>query len=946
MNRSHRSASPEKRSRLATLFLLASLLAVPLVLYGSFLASADANTSTLPAADPTSAQTAPTGCCSDEEEDSKPHLLAASYYSVKKNLSAKLLLNNKGPRTLEVKPTLFSLGGERYDIYPITLEGNSFQMIDMGEWIHAAGTQFQEGSIQVFHLGRDLVLGSQVYLVNERRSLSFEEKLVEPAGFPSSRLQGLWWLPSPNGEVLLAVSNTSDLPVTVQASANGAKPTQKASVTVELGPHETRLMDVAHDIFGDNRGTMSTFGALYVEHNGQSGAVLARGMAQDAAQGYSLAVQFSDPSASKSTKLQGAGLRLKEAGHEAVKPIVVAHNAGPVETTITGRLPYRASDGSTAIVSMPEVRLFPGETTTINVAKALRLSGVPDDVTAASIEFEYTNEPGSVLISALSVSDSGNQLFRLPLWDIAAQRSATGGYPWYVDGTSSTYVYLKNVTDATQQYTFQLDFEGGGVYSLGLKTVEPRQAVTIDIRALRDEQAPDANGNTIPPSATRGQVKWSIRGPDVLAMIGRSEQVDTEKAVSNNYACQNCCGDSLDTAWKVPDTDQTIEGGGVTFYDFREQDRNCYGQLLTSYSVNGIATWTSTDTSVATVSGGYVFGQGPGNTGIHGNWDAYVRYWQGGGAPGCRSTLIPMHLANGVFVVRLKILQDGNDITGTTHDVIVGQKISLTAQVEGGSGSNPQWTIPPTRIGNYVVTCNGTGTPPRCGLPTSGGVTEVSGLTTSAVDFYWVDGGDGRQVQHSVTVGGINLTKTATFNVKRPTAAVTTSTGTIAVDSAWNDLTMHFGILGSAGISFSRTLTIPAGFSGDTAWVQTVTPLHRRKLNDGAWERWTGAGLDETFPYDSTASTNDSPRSGALTSSYLEYTTSDSFEMWLMFKPSGASSIWVPLRRVPWSWSGTTVRSGATWSLSSSSHSVTSDADSTAFPIWTYNSFYNQWVAE
>jgi hypothetical protein len=164
MNRSHHSAHPEKRSRLAIVFLLGLLLAVPVVLYGGFLSSAGANTPTVPAADRTSGQIPPAGCCSAEEGDNKPHLLAASYYSVKKNLSAKLLLNNKGPHTLEVKPTLFDLSGERYDISPIMVDGNSFQMIDMREWIDAAGPKFREGSIQVFHVGRDLVLGSQVYL--------------------------------------------------------------------------------------------------------------------------------------------------------------------------------------------------------------------------------------------------------------------------------------------------------------------------------------------------------------------------------------------------------------------------------------------------------------------------------------------------------------------------------------------------------------------------------------------------------------------------------------------------------------------------------------------------------------------------------------------------------------------------------------------------------------
>lgn len=50
------------------------------------------------------------GCCTQDVD--KPHLLAASYYSVKDNLTATLMLNNKGPEPVEVKPTLFSLTGQ------------------------------------------------------------------------------------------------------------------------------------------------------------------------------------------------------------------------------------------------------------------------------------------------------------------------------------------------------------------------------------------------------------------------------------------------------------------------------------------------------------------------------------------------------------------------------------------------------------------------------------------------------------------------------------------------------------------------------------------------------------------------------------------------------------------------------------------------------------------
>jgi hypothetical protein len=44
-----------------------------------------------------STQNPPAGCCGGDEGDSKPHLLAGSYYSLNNGFAAKLLLNNKGP---------------------------------------------------------------------------------------------------------------------------------------------------------------------------------------------------------------------------------------------------------------------------------------------------------------------------------------------------------------------------------------------------------------------------------------------------------------------------------------------------------------------------------------------------------------------------------------------------------------------------------------------------------------------------------------------------------------------------------------------------------------------------------------------------------------------------------------------------------------------------------
>jgi hypothetical protein len=45
------------------------------------------------------------GCCTQDFD--KPHRLATSYYSVKAGLTATLMLNNKGPEPVEVRPDAF-----------------------------------------------------------------------------------------------------------------------------------------------------------------------------------------------------------------------------------------------------------------------------------------------------------------------------------------------------------------------------------------------------------------------------------------------------------------------------------------------------------------------------------------------------------------------------------------------------------------------------------------------------------------------------------------------------------------------------------------------------------------------------------------------------------------------------------------------------------------------
>ena len=296
-----------------------------------------------------------------------------------------------------------------------------------------------------------------------------------------------------------------------------------------------------------------------------------------------------------------------------------------------------------------------------------------------------------------------------------------------------------------------------------------------------------------------------------------------------------------------------------------------------------------------------------------------------------------------IVIPKVRILLKGNNITNTTQNVIVGQQINLSATVTGGTPSNPQWNIPGTKVANYVVTYTDETS------STSAVVTELTSqdLTQSAINFYWVDGGDSRQVQYSVRINNRTYTGRATFNVKKPTGTISGQIlGSVNLSNFNSVYGLWFGKTDPPppvpGIAFSRSMTIPSGFSGEFQWVQTWVRLRRLKRNN-IWYRSQGYGLDSRYPYESGANANDSPGIDIETLDQNVY-ANESFVMYLMFKPSIRGAIWVPLKKIEWGWRAEAEKVNGVWQIitnppPNTSPNTFSDppSDVTAHPVWTQN---------
>ncbi len=635
-------------------------------------------------------------------QSDKPHVMTASYYNLQGTLKSSISLNNKGLLPLEVKPTLFNMDGERLDVPPVTVEATSFRVFDLAEWASPGGLAFQQGSLQLFYLGKDLLLGAQVKITDSASSIIFDEQLSEPKTMISSRLEGLWWLPSHDSQVSIAISNTTDTTQTASLEVSGVSSIQRGSRELTLKPHQTILIDPAQD-FSDKPTDLLNVGGISIRHSGEPGDLIARTMIQDASAGFSSAAQLTDPKKAKSSNLHGAGLRLGEIAGEELTAVIVARNISDKATVLRGRIPYTKSDGSIDVLTLREVKLRPGEVRQWEIKEARGLEG------SAGLEFDYDTEPGSVIVSALSVSRSGNHVFQVPMLDVAAQKSSTGVYPFYFYGSSSTLVYIKNTTNVEQRYVAHMNFEGGN-YMMGVKTISPGETVTIDIRALRDNQVPDQEQRTIPHEIAHGQVRWTMiqgEGTSLLSLIGRSEQVDEVKAVSSTYACQNCCSDFLQSTFISPSQVDMQVGQSVTMSAF-EQRVDCYGF---PYLVPVSASWSSNNSAVATVSGGQVTPQRGGQATITASWNAFitrpVQCGPGFGPPmepfSCcgssstfRSATASVRVVPRVMISAAQTIMDGSTANFSIQSPdATPSSIAWSFTVPTGAGNNPNVTLNP-----------------------------------------------------------------------------------------------------------------------------------------------------------------------------------------------------------------------------------------------------------
>lgn len=184
-----------------------------------------------------------------------------------------------------------------------------------------------------------------------------------------------------------------------------------------------------------------------------------------------------------------------------------------------------------------------------------------------------------------------------------------------------------------------------------------------------------------------------------------------------------------------------------------------------------------------------------------------------------------------------------------------------------------------------------------------------------------------------------------TFIVVTPNASVSVDTnGPVALDSCWAIRVLALrlgGCNGSPRIVFHR--------SGDTNigawhWLQLVGVTTRAlDCSDSQWYRRSGVGLDVASPYlieHADGSAEDSPGEGFVEGT-CEMSHEMAFSMFLMFKPPGVGSIWIPTKQVDWGW-GARLTNAVPVIVSGCTYFYANVTNAVGFPVWTNN--YLNWT--
>ena len=555
-----------------------------------------------------------------------PRSMVGGYWRIDANYKSVLYLKNSlAMAPLTVTPVLYLSNGVPYTLPNVTLEPSGIATVDINAALQQQGIApwaTLGGYVEVKYTWGWDPLCVTVHNVDPRHSEIFNFNLrpsAQPSGqSPAVPVEALWWKQEPNVGGFLALTNLSSKPQQATVHVSDQVNTSIGQHTVTVEPHGTKLVDMA-----EVRSSASSAGGIRVTLDGLQGDWVVNGWLEDEATGYSANIPVSFPARSPLVQqpfpniaelglMTGAASSMLSFPSGTVfTPYSVVRNISDQAVTVTPTL-WWMEGAVPRSASLPPVTVPSKVALNLNVPSLLSNAGLRNFSGSVNLVLDAAAPPSALLLAAGSVDQKNTYVFQVT--PFAASESAGRSISYWSTGNGDdTMVTLWNPADEAQDFLFTLMYSGGHyAYPVHL---DPRATRMFNISEVIRSQVPDGEGNVVPLSVHEGSATLTgARGKAERILVSIDEGTYNVQKATCGGTCITCQG--AVASWIDPDPASVDVGAStqltltIKWYD---------GATYTYFDDAGSATWSSSDTNIATVSGGSLTGVNPGSVSITAN---------------------------------------------------------------------------------------------------------------------------------------------------------------------------------------------------------------------------------------------------------------------------------------------------------------------------------------
>lgn len=490
--------------------------------------------------------------------------------------NGELVFNSRSPETMSVTPVFYKRNGQAVVADSVEINSAEIRYVDIKTLLPR---QFQResdwGGFALTYYGTNREMWSQFRFMRVNGGGNVDEFFTVKDESRSAVYDATWWMAS-KSQVVIGLGNISDSPTSAKITFGNGHVRN-----VELQARASAIVREEYPGGGPE--------SVHIAVDGAAGSIVPTGLITKRDGSFNSVIRFYDPTKAKQSNLYANGFRIKRS-----TPHLVLKNTTDQSIAVSPKIiPLSGSNGS---LVLPQVSLLANETKEIDLSELSEAAKQRNDLDVVSVEITNWAAPGSLIGSLYDIDSRSGVDYDVPLRDSGPIRSMTGVYPWRIDRDYKSLAYVTNITDEPREFVAELAFDAA-TYTLGPRTLSPRETAVFDFEQIRDQQVRDIAGKLIPKTASHGQFKWAQRGVagGRIVMIGRMEMVSRQDNVSTSYSCPTDCGPRYDVSGSIP-TDPLFNGqAGVA--SVTETASWNYGYTMGPYPVS--AQWSAEDPIVS-----------------------------------------------------------------------------------------------------------------------------------------------------------------------------------------------------------------------------------------------------------------------------------------------------------------------------------------------------------